>query len=132
MRSFEVWYALCADDIAAAFSKVDELLLAATAAAPAVALLAARAAEHSVSETKLANHLRTNPAVLRWVMKLEPAAASDRSIDLEAADADLADLLLRWARRLMVGRPGCLWWPPMASRPRFGLGRVQTRRSWVQ
>jgi hypothetical protein len=30
-------------EIAAAFSKVDELLLAATAAAPAVALLAARA-----------------------------------------------------------------------------------------
>ena len=36
------------DEIAAAFSKVDELLLAATAAAPAVALLAARAAERGI------------------------------------------------------------------------------------
>ena len=82
----------------AAFSKVDELLVAATAAAPAVALLAARAAERGITEAKLANHLRTNPTVLRWVMKLEPAATADRSIDLEAADTDLAVLVLRWAR----------------------------------
>ena len=87
-----------ADEIAAAFERVDELLLAATAAAPAVALLAARAAERGITEAKLANHLRTNPTVLRWVMKLEPAAAADRSIDLDGADDDLADLLLRWAR----------------------------------
>mgnify|MGYP007078256758 CR=1 FL=1 len=87
-----------ADEIAAAFSKVDELLVAATAAAPAVALLAARAAERGITEAKLANHLRTNPTVLRWVMKLEPAATADRSIDLDGADDDLADLLLRWAR----------------------------------
>ena len=87
-----------ADEIAAAFSKVDELLLAATAAAPALALLAARAAERGITEAKLANHLRTNPTVLRWVMKLEPAATADRSIDLDGADDDLADLLLRWAR----------------------------------
>ena len=59
----------------AAFSKVDELLVAATAAAPAVALLAARAAERGISEAKLANHLRTNPTVLRWVLRLEPATA---------------------------------------------------------
>jgi hypothetical protein len=82
----------------AAFSKVDELLVAATAAAPAVALLAARAAERGITEARLANHLRTNPTVLRWVMKLEPDATTDRSIDLEAADDDLAELVLRWAR----------------------------------
>jgi hypothetical protein len=87
-----------AEEIVAAFDRVDELLLAATAAAPAVALLAARAAERGITEAKLANHLRTNPTVLRWVMKLEPAAAADRSIDLDGADDDLADLLLRWAR----------------------------------
>ena len=87
-----------AEEIAAAFDRVDALLLAATAAAPAVALLAARAAERGITEAKLANHLRTNPTVLRWVMKLEPAAAADRSIDLDGADDDLADLLLRWAR----------------------------------
>ena len=87
-----------ADEIAAAFERVDELLLAATAAAPAVALLAARAAERGISETKLANHLRTNPTVMRWVMKLAADATTDRSIDLEAADTDLAELVLRWAR----------------------------------
>ena len=87
-----------ADEIAAAFERVDELLLAATAAAPAVALLAARAAERGITETKLANHLRTNPTVLRWVLKLATDATTDRSIDLEAADDDIAELVLRWVR----------------------------------
>jgi hypothetical protein len=84
-----------AEEIAAAFERLDELLAAATAAAPAVALLAARAAERGITETKLANHLHLNPTVLRWVMKLEPAAA-DRSIDLDGDD--LGEVLLRWAR----------------------------------
>ena len=83
------------EDVAAAFDRVDALLVAATAAAPAVALLAARAAERGITETKLANHLHLNPTVLRWVMKLEPAAA-DRSIDLDGDD--LGEVLLRWAR----------------------------------
>jgi hypothetical protein len=86
-----------ADEIAAAFDRVDELLLAATAAAPAVALLLARAAENGVSETKLTNHLRLNSTTARWVMKLAPDATTDRSIDLDADD-DLAELVLRWAR----------------------------------
>ena len=88
-----------AEEIAAAFDRVDALLLAATAAAPAVALLAARAAERGISEAKLANHLRTNPTVLRWVMKLATDATADRSIELEAADDDIAELVLRWARQ---------------------------------
>ena len=66
-----------ADEIAAAFERVDELLLAATAAAPAVALLAARAAERGITEARLANHLHIgNPTVLRWVLRLEPATAA--------------------------------------------------------
>jgi hypothetical protein len=87
-----------ADEIAAAFGKVDELLLAATAAAPAVALLLTRAQEQGISETKLTNHLGLNSTTARWVMKLAPDATADRSIDLEAADDDLAELVLRWAR----------------------------------
>ena len=84
-----------ADEIAAAFERVDELLVAATAAAPAVALLAARAAERGISEAKLANHLRlTNTTVLRWLVRLEPAAAE--RIDLDGDDA--GEVLLRWAR----------------------------------
>ena len=86
------------DEIAAAFERVDELLAAATAAAPAVALLAARAAERGISEAKLANHLHLNATVLKWVMRTGPDATTDRSLDLEAADDDLAELVLRWAR----------------------------------
>jgi hypothetical protein len=85
-----------ADEIAAAFDRVDALLVAATAAAPAVALLLARAAENGVSETKLTNHLRLNSTTARWVMKLAADATTDR-IDLDAGD-DLAELVLRWAR----------------------------------
>ena len=88
-----------ADEIAAAFERVDELLLAATAAAPAVALLAARAAERGISEAKLAAHLHLNATTMRWVLKLAADATTDRRIDLEAADADLAELVLRWARQ---------------------------------
>jgi hypothetical protein len=84
------------DEIAAAFDRVDALLVAATAAAPAVALLLARAAENGVSETKLTNHLRLNSTTARWVMKLAPDATTDR-IDLD--EADLGELLLRWARQ---------------------------------
>ena len=87
------------DEIAAAFSKVDELLVAATAAAPAVALLAARAAERGISESRLAAHLHLNATTMRWVMKLAADAITDRSIDLEAADTDLAELVLKWARQ---------------------------------
>ena len=87
-----------ADEIAAAFERVDELLLAATAAAPAVALLAARAAERGISEAKLANHLHLNATVLKWVLRTGPDATTDRSLDLEAADTDLAELVLKWAR----------------------------------
>ena len=86
-----------ADEIAAAFSKVDELLIAATDVAPVVALLLARAREQGVTEHQLAAHLRTNTAVLRWLLKLAPDATANR-IDLDGDDADLADLVLRWAR----------------------------------
>jgi hypothetical protein len=58
-----------ADEIAAAFSKVDELLVAATAAAPAVALLLDTAAANGIDEKTFAAHLRLNTTVLRWVMQ---------------------------------------------------------------
>ena len=86
-----------ADEIAAAFSRVDAFLMAAGEVAPSVELLLARAAENGVSETKLANHLRTNPTVLRWLLRVSPDATTDRSIDLD--EADVGELVLRWARR---------------------------------
>ena len=85
-----------ADEIAAAFSKVDELLAAATAAAPAVALLLTRAQEQEISEIRITNHLGLNATVVRWLLKLAPDATTDRSIDLD--EADLGELVLRWAR----------------------------------
>jgi hypothetical protein len=87
-----------ADEIAAAFGKVDEFLLAAGEVAPWVELLLTRAAENGVSETKLTNHLGLNATVVRWLLKLATDATTDRSIDLEAAGDDLAELVLRWAR----------------------------------
>ena len=85
-----------ADEIAAAFERVDHFLVAAGEVAPWVELLLARAAENGISETKLANHLRTNPTVLRWLLRLAADATTDRSIDLD--EADLGELVLRWAR----------------------------------
>ena len=83
------------DEIAAAFSRVDAFLMAAGEVAPSVELLLARAAENGVSETKLANHLGLNATVVRWLLKLAPDATTDR-IDLD--EADLGEVLLRWAR----------------------------------
>jgi hypothetical protein len=79
-----------------AFRRVDQFLADAGEVAPWVELLLARAAENGVSETKLANHLRTNPTVLRWLLRLTPDATTDRSIELD--EADLGELVLRWAR----------------------------------
>ena len=87
-----------AAEIAAAFSKVDEFLLAAGEVAPSVELLLARAQQQGITEAAMLRHLRLNNTTARWLLKLEPAAAADRSIDLEAADTDLAELVLKWAR----------------------------------
>jgi hypothetical protein len=84
-----------AAEINEAFSEVDHFLLTAAAAAPAVALLLSRAQEQGVSEHQLAANLRTNTAVLRWVLRVKPDATANR-IDLEG---DLGELVLRWARR---------------------------------
>jgi hypothetical protein len=85
-----------ADEIAAAFERVDELLVAATAAAPAVALLLARAEQQGVTEAAMLRHLRLNSTTARWVMKLAADATTDRSIDLDGVD--LGEQLLRGAR----------------------------------
>ena len=88
-----------AAEIATAFERVDGLLVAAKETAPSVALLLDRAAANGIPEKTLAAHLRLNTTVLRWVMRLAADATAERSIDLDAADADLAELVLRWARQ---------------------------------
>jgi hypothetical protein len=62
-----------------------------------VELLLARARQQGVSEAAMLRHLRLNSTTARWVMKLAADATTDRSIDLED-EADLGELVLRWAR----------------------------------
>lgn len=81
-----------------AFRRVDQFLAAAGEVAPSVELLLERAQQQGVTETRITNHLGLNATVVRWLLKLAPDATTDRSIDLEAADADLAELVLRWVR----------------------------------
>ena len=83
------------DEIAAAFSRVDAFLMAAGEVAPSVELLLARARQQGITEAAMLRHLRLNNTTARWLLKLEPAT-TDRSIDLD--EADLGELLLRWAR----------------------------------
>ena len=85
-----------ADEIAAAFCKVDEFLLAAGEVAPSVELLLERAQQQGVTENRITNHLGLNATVVRWLLKLAPDATTDRSLDLDGDD--LGELLLRWAR----------------------------------
>ena len=87
-----------AAEVDEAFRRVDQFLLAAGEVAPSVELLLARARQQGVTEAAMLRHLRLNSTTARWVMKLAADATTDRSIDLEAADDDLAELVLRWAR----------------------------------
>ena len=80
-----------------AFRRVDQFLLAAGEVAPSVELLLERARQNGITEPQLASHLHITTAVLRWLVRLSPDATADR-IDLDGDDADLADLVLRWAR----------------------------------
>ena len=84
-----------ADEIAAAFSRVDQFLLAAGEVAPSVELLLERAQQQGVTEARITNHLGLNATVVRWLLKLAPDAPTDR-IDLD--EADVGELVLRWAR----------------------------------
>jgi hypothetical protein len=87
-----------AAEVDEAFRRVDQFLLAAGEVAPSVELLLARARQQGITEAAMLRHLRLNSTTARWVMKLAADATTDRSIDLEAADDDLAELVLRWAR----------------------------------
>ena len=57
-----------AAEIAAAFERVDGLLVAAKETAPSVALLLDRAAANGITEKTLAANLQTNLTVLGWIL----------------------------------------------------------------
>ena len=83
-----------AADIGAAFARLDELLVAAEAAGPAMDLLLAAGADQGITEMTMFRRLQINATIVRWAQKLGPDAAADRS-EL----VDVGELLLAWARR---------------------------------
>jgi hypothetical protein len=84
-----------AEEIAAAFERVDSFLMAAGEVAPSVELLLARARQQGITEAAMLRHLRLSSTTARWLLKLEPTAAADRS---SAELVDVGELVLRWAR----------------------------------
>jgi hypothetical protein len=109
----------CTEDIAAALDHVDALLVVAKETAPSVALLLDIAAAHGIGEKTLATHLRLNATVLKWIMRLAPDATTDRRIELEAADVDLAELLRKWARHHASNQ---IWFFMIEHLPYIGFG----------
>jgi orotate phosphoribosyltransferase-like protein len=83
-----------AEEIAAAFERVDSFLMAAGEVAPSVELLLARARQQGITEAAMLRHLRLSSTTARWLLKLEPAAADRSSAEL----VDVGELVLRWAR----------------------------------
>ena len=86
-----------ADEIAAAFERVDSFLMAAGEVAPSVELLLTRAEQQGITEAAMLRHLRLSSTTARWLLKLAADATTDRSIELDGDD--LGELVLRWARQ---------------------------------
>ena len=83
-----------AHDIAEAFNRLDELLVAAEAAGPAMELLLAAGADQGITEMTMFRRLGINATFVRWAQKLGPDAAADRD-EL----VDVGELLLAWVRQ---------------------------------
>ena len=83
-----------AADIGAAFDKLDQLLAAAEAAGPSIALLMEAGRQQGVGRQVLHRQLQLNETVARWCVKLAPDAVADR-----AELTDVGQVVLDWARR---------------------------------
>jgi hypothetical protein len=81
-------------DLAEAFARLDALLAAAEAAGPAMELLLATGKAQGVTEMRMFRQLQINATIVRWCVKLSPAAVADRD-EL----TDVGELLIEWARR---------------------------------
>jgi hypothetical protein len=82
------------NDIGAAFDKLDQLLAAAEAAGPSIALLMEAGRQQEITEATMFRRLRINETVARWALRLGPDATADR-----AELTDVGELLIEWARR---------------------------------
>ena len=81
-------------DIAEAFSRLDELLVAAEAAGPAMDLLLAVGADQGITEMTMFRRLQINATIVRWALRLGPDTTADRDELI-----DVGALLIEWARR---------------------------------
>jgi hypothetical protein len=81
-------------DIAAAFDRLDALLVAAEAAGPAMELLLAAGADQGITEMTMFRRLGINATVARWALRLAPDATADRD-----EVVDVGQVVLDWARR---------------------------------
>ena len=82
------------NDIGAAFDKLDQLLAAAEATGPSIALLMEAGRQQGLGDQTVQKYLRLNTTVLRWCVKLSPDTTADR-----AELTDVGALLIEWARR---------------------------------
>ena len=83
-----------AADIGAAFDKLDQLLAAAEAAGPSIALLMEAGRQQGLGDQTVQKYLRLNTTVLRWCVNLSPDATADRD-EL----TDVGQVVLDWARQ---------------------------------
>jgi hypothetical protein len=81
-------------DIAEAFSRLAELLVAAEAAGPAMDLLLAVGADQGITEMTMFRRLQINATIVRWALRLGPDTTADRDELI-----DVGALLIEWARR---------------------------------
>jgi hypothetical protein len=84
---------MSSDDIGAAFDKLDQLLAAAEAAGPSIALLMELGRQQGVGRQVLHRQLQLNETVARWCLKLSADATADRDELI-----DVGELLIDWAR----------------------------------
>jgi hypothetical protein len=82
------------NDIGAAFDKLDQLLAAAEAAGPSIALLMEAGRQQEITEATMFRRLRINGTIVRWALRLGPDATADRD-EL----TDVSELLIEWARQ---------------------------------
>jgi hypothetical protein len=82
------------NDIGAAFDKLDQLLAAAEAAGPSIALLMEAGRQQEITEATMFRRLRINGTIVRWALRLGPDATADRD-EL----TDVGELLIEWARQ---------------------------------
>ena len=85
---------MSSDDLGTAFAKLDQLLAAAEAAGPSIALLMEAGRQQGLGDQTVQKYLRLNTTVLRWALRLSTDTTADR-----AELVDVGQVVIDWARR---------------------------------